>query len=1359
MTPLRYLSLALRLCLVSLPISVSGHRQNMRFSHLSNINQLPSNTIHSICQDHKGFIWIGAENGLCRWDGHTMITYESSSENESHRIPSKSILKVYADQAKRLWVITSGGVRHYDYTDDSFRAPDNDISELSYCAIAESPDQTLYLGVGDMLRCYNPDENRLDPIMVHHREVRGRFTALAIDKTGDVWAGTKTDGLIHLNRTRTVVTRYRANSHMQDWLLSNHISALYYSPDEDVLWIGSSNRGVCCYHIAQKRFEVITELSDIPITAFCEDADHNLWIGTTQGLYIYSPHLGAIVTHQIKSISNHNKLSDNFITDIFCDREHNMLIGTQYGGINIQPYMFRQFAFYDWGEGDTYLSGRTVRQIVPDKAGHLWIATEDGNINKLHCLTNVIQEITISDKKNSNPCALLWDRLGRLWIGTSFNGLYCYTPRNNHFEQFIVERYPSLSNNHILSLLEDRDGRLWVGTASGLTLYDEGKDRFIQFEPYRFRKQKINHLMMDDEGNVWIATHAQGLFCYHRARQHMQSVSLINSSGHPIQSNKYINYIYQDSRRNFWISTNHHGLFHYDPRTEQYTNFTTDHLLLSNTVYSVIEDKHGNIWASTDNGLSCYDHASSAFVNYSVSEGLPNKQFSNNSVYCDPDGYLYFGTINGMIAFHPDSLQISSNHAKVELTALRIQGREVDLDAQSVEKYNIEDGGLICLNSSQAKSFTISYTVPTISHASSLFFATSFGTETHWDYVGSQKHINFANLVAGEYLLQLKASFNNRWKGDEPITSLRIVVKPPFYRSTGFCICYFLLALALLLYGLHLFRIRQKRHTAALAEQLERKNTEELHRLQLNFFTNISHQLRIPMSLIIGPLESMIEKGRFSGDTERRMRLLARNATKMKMLVDELLLFTKIKTLQKKLRLLEGDIQDFILEITDGFQLLAEERGIDFQVTIPQEGRSVWFSPQDVEKIVFNLLSNAFKYTPEGRISITSQLETVSGKQMLRITVEDTGIGIEAHELEHIFEAYYQINEWERKGQTGFGIGLALTRELVELHKGSIEVSSTPGEGSRFCITLSVDKSLFTPEQLSSHRADKAYMYDYKFLSIEHERAFEVIEPQDSKPVKSVKRATILVVEDEPELLHFYEELFNDEYRVLTASNGQDGWELALKTIPAIIISDVMMPVMNGYELTKRLKEHVATSHIQVILLTAKSGTAIESYRTGADFYIEKPFHPTVLQEQVRNLIQSREKLIRRYIAGQADSTELVNNTHDAKFMARIDAIIKKNYAKESFSVNELMIDAGVSRTQFYLKLKSLVGMSGTEYINHFRLNESLSLLKAGYRVSEAAYATGFSSPNYFTRLFRKKFGFSPKTYTEKNCQQSTTKT
>ena len=854
--------------------------------------------------------------------------------------------------------------------------------------------------------------------------------------------------------------------------------------------------------------------------------------------------------------------------------------------------------------------------------------------------------------------------------------------------------------------------------------------------------------MMDNIGNIWIATHSQGLFCYNKEEKKLHKFIFRDDYGRPVQSDKHINYVYQDSHNLLWISTNYDGLVCYNPESSDFMTYTTQNHLPSNTVYSIIEDDSSNIWVSTDNGLSCYDRSSEIFINYSTSDGLPNKQFTNNSVYCDPDGYLYFGTINGMITFHPDSLRLSLNRASVVLTELRVLDKDAVIYPS--EECDLSDGSRIRLKYSQAASFSVNYTVPSISHASSLFFATSFGTDTQWKYVGDQKSINFANLAPGEYQLKLKVSFNNRWDGNEPVTTVHIVVDPPFWHSTIMWCCYFAILILLLFLVWRSVRIRQRRHTEQLTKELERKKDLELHRMQLNFFSNISHQLRIPLSLILGPLESMIDRGCFTGDTERRMRLMARNVIKMKNLIDELLHFTQIRNHQKTLKLREGDILGFIHNITDGFLLLTEEKKIKFQVNVPPSGPFVWFSPQDVEKIVFNLLSNAFKYTPEGQVSITSSLKTDSGFVTLHLSVEDTGIGIEAGKLDHIFEAYYQVNEWERTGQTGFGIGLALTRELVELHKGCIQVTSTPGKGSRFDVTLGVDKSLFPTDILTYGKVDSIDIREYKFMAVKPENKTDT-DMKDSGHTQTAVKRTILIVEDESELLGFYTELFGKEFNVLQAHNGKEGLEIALKTIPDVIISDVMMPEMDGYELTRQLKSQVATSHIQIILLTAKSGNEvqIESYKAGADFYLEKPFHPTALYEQVKNIIQSREKLIHRYMAGQVEAAEIVSNDLDAKFLARIDSIIKKNLSNDKFSINDLTSDAGISRTQLHLKLKGIVGMSTTEYINDFRLKEAIVLMRAGYRVSEAAYSTGFSSPNYFSRLFRKKFGTSPVAFME----------
>ncbi len=1319
---------------------------DVRFVHLSNENGLPGNMVHKICQDHKGFIWLGTDNGLCKYDGNTVTVYDPSPQDDDrHGLPSKRILNLFEDSQRRLWVMTARGVRYYDRSKDHFVALGNDSLSFGSRTICQTSDGTLYMDAGDKLRCYDSWANRIEPVLIDERDIRERFSAMVADPGDRLWIGTKTNGLVRVDLRLRTVERYRSNSSSRAWLCSNRITTLYRDRG-GWIWIGTEDKGWCCYDTGKDRFFIPDDFPEVCVFSFCEDAAGNMWIGSDKGLYIYDPRTRRTVAHQVKSYSDKNSLSDNSISTIFRDREDNILLGTHFGGVNIFPSLFRQFSYYDWGEGEAHLSGRIVRQIINDGDDNLWIATEDGNLNYLDRTTMRIRHTDVPGTEHMNPYSLLLDSRRRLWVGTKFNGLFRFSPTGKNFVRFTAEEYPGISVNNILSLIEDRDGTVWVGTASGLSVYDEKKEIFIQFDPQRFRKESIDHLMMDSSGNVWIATRQKGLHCYNREKKRIRTIN--TASGPNTVSDNYINYIFEDSKGNLWIGTNDGGLNRYNVDSRTFDWFTTRQYLPSNTVYSIIEDDNGNIWLSTDNGLSCYDTRGGVFTNYSTSEGLPNRQFNNNSVSKDSHGYLYFGTIDGMVSFHPDSLQVAGGEAKVEFTELRVLGKAIKPSEDSPLRENIESASTIRLNSAQAKSFSLSYTIPTISHASSLFFSTRLSGDQQWNFVGAQNQMNFANLPAGEYTLRIKASYNNRWQGNEPVSTIRIVVEPPVWRSGLAYAIYALavLALAWQVYG-YLHR-RQRRRSQALMEKLEKESAEELNRLRMNFFTNISHQLRIPLSLIIGPLESMISKGQFTGDVERKMQQLSRNASKMKTQLDELLLFTKVKSGQGKIRVRQGDIQGFIYDIALGFRVLAEEKELELVIDVPRTGEQAWFSLTSVEKIVYNLLSNAFKYTERGSITIRSGIVERDGFKILQLSVADTGIGIDSLLQQKIFENYYQVNDYIRSRKSGFGIGLSLTKELAEQHQGRIWVESRVGAGSEFLVELGIGRDSFADDEVSPNRADEAFMDEYEFMPVESRKEAG---PATESPAKRDKKHTILVVEDEAELLRFYKEIFSGEYNVLTADNGEKGLKIAARHLPDVVVSDVMMPVMNGYELSAGLKNDIATSHINIVLLTAKTGreAQLEGYDAGADIYIEKPFHPSVLQKQIANLLTSREKLKKRYMSGQIGITDVASSKKDVGFLTTIDRIIKENISNEHLSVDDLTRQAAVSRTQLHTKLKALVGMSATQYINHIRLREATLHLISDKRVSEAAYATGFSSPSYFTRCFRKQYGISPVDYKE----------
>ncbi len=1325
--------------------NVAAFEKNIRFTNISNQNGLPNNTVNAICEDSRGFIWFGTDNGLCKYDGNTFIMYDTSDDGYP-LLPSKIVSDIFQDDNGFLWIVTPRGIRRYNMDNDRFERLANDsIMVENGHAVCLTSNGDIYIGTGNKLNIYNQTRNRIDPVQIYESDIRGRFTAMAETCDGSLWCGTKTDGLLRYMPEMYTIDRYRENDGLKRWLPSDRISALFSDPEGNLLWIGTEDKGVCCYDISKSSFFMPDGLSGIHVSCFNQDADGYLWIGSDNGLYIYDKKNFKVITHIVKSFSERTGLCDNFITEIVRDKEDNMLVGTTYGGVDVFSRTFRHFIFIDWGEDDKSLSGRTVRQIISEDDRFLLIATEDGNLNILDRKTMKIKKISLLKGRTLNPYSLLSDSNGNLWIGAKFNGLFCYNPDKGTYKQFTAETCPGLSVDSILSLAEDDQGQIWIGTSSGLAIYDKTRDLFIPFDPSKFRKQSIDCLKKDKSGNIWISTRNMGLFIYDVAGKSVKPFSRYVSDyngTNAVCSDNWINCTYQDSRDWVWISTNNGGLNCFKPETKDFTNYTVKDFLPSNTVYSITEDFTGNIWFSSDNGLGCFNADTGHFTNYSESEGLPNRQFNNNSVYRDSEGRLYFGTINGLLSFHPDSLSVSTSSPEVVFTELLVLGKHVKPGPEAPIRHSIENEKTIVLTHTEAQSFSLKYTVPTISHASSIFFSTKFGNEKDWSFRGTGSQTLFANLSPGEYILQVRASFNNRWNGQEPVNSIKIIVKPPLWLSPAALVIYVLIAagIAILIY---VFVKRRNRIKAEiLREKLEKNKAEDLNKLRMNFFTNISHQIRIPLSLVIAPLESMMAKEEFSENITRKLTLISANASKMKMLLDELLLFSKIKSSAERIKVSRGNVFDFISEIASGFRLVAEEKAIEFTVKMPENTHNVWFSAKSLEKILYNLLSNAFKFTEKGEVFLTSSLSSENGIEMLKIEVGDTGPGIRQEELNKIFDGYYQVEDNSCRNIKGFGIGLSLTKELAILHKGSINVHSIVGKGTCFTVLICVDGESFTPEEKLDRPAYEQEAVDYSFL-LQKNIYFDEDQNNDAGKYR------ILVVEDDKDLLNYYKDFFRDHYIVSVAENGVDALKKIQTSVPDIVISDVMMPGMDGYELTRRLKDDVTTSHIPVILLTAKTGLSsqLNGLDSGADLYIEKPFHPSFLSSSIRNIIRNKERLLKKYAAGSAEIEEMATSLRDRKLLEKITASVMANLSNEHYSINDLTRDAGISRTLLHLKLKALVGMSTTEYINSVRIKQSVNLLMSGYRVSEAAYATGFASPGYYSRCFHKVYGMSPVDY------------
>ncbi|NDV81746.1 two-component regulator propeller domain-containing protein [Bacteroides sp. 51] len=1325
--------------------------RSIRFSHLTNDHGLPGNAVYSICQDHKGFIWIATKGGLCKYDGKQVTVYETEMEPGKH-ISGGQIRYVYEDRQQRLWVVTRRAVNIYDRDKDMFRFVGDEELSVFRQMVCQNQDGTVYIA-GSKLLTYNEDKKELELYYRNEGEtVGGTISSLTHDQSGQLWMGKVFTGLMCLLPDKGTIEHYRHNPQNKNSLISDKIRVLF-TDRKDNIWVGTEDKGVCYYDRQTGQFMRVEGFPSVCVRAFAEDTDGNLWIGSEDGLYIYYPDTGKLTSHR-QNYNDKSSLSDNAIYTIFRDREGNMLVGTYFGGINIYSSSFKQFYYYDYGYSDEFLSGKAVRQITGNGDGNLWIATEDGGLNYYdHAREKFVHfksEKGVNSISYHNVHSLLLDSRDNLWIGTYLGGLNKYDLKTRKFTHYTTAEYPNLIVNNIFSLLEDRDGQIWIGTTSGLTIFNPTTGRFRKFQPDIIGNKAVDHLFEDSDGDIWIATRTHSVFCYDKSTEKLQNHSY-HPSGNRIPDN-YINYIYEDSAKNIWLGTHEDGLCRYNKKENAFRVFTKEDGLPSNTIFGMVESTPGELWISTNNGLSCLNTRDYTFSNYSVSEGLPNKQFNYNSVYKEKDGMLYFGTINGMIGFYPEQIHSDQNVAKVELTSFNIMGKSVNPnDPDSPLSRNIEEVDEIVLRYDQAKSFSFDFTVPTINHPNSTFYALRFASDKDWSYIGAQNHVTYANLPYGEYTLHIKAAFNNKWTGSEPVRTIKIQIKPPFWKSTVAYFIYVLLAVGIL-FLLYLFmKKRQMEKNLILSERLEKEKIREINTLKLSFFTKISHELRTPLSLILLPLQSLLDKKAFKPEIQPKMKMVADNARRMNNLIEELMLFTKIETRQEKIRVKKGQLLDFIQSIGERFGTLAEEKGLDYEIDIRETEEDVWFAPVKVEKIVYNLLSNAFKYTNQGKITLHAHYEKDEAFTWLNLIVSDTGMGISPEEKDKIFDNYYQVNDFIKSKKTGFGIGLALVRELVMLHKGSIEINSELNKGSDFMIRLNVSPEAFADDEISDKDADEQFMEDYKYIAVEKEVERSETENSISNEISN-KQYKLLLVEDNVELLNAYEELFKDTYTILTAINGNEGYAMAQKFQPDLIISDVMMPEMNGYELSRKIKSRIETSHIPLILLTAKTGdeAQLEGLKCGADLYVEKPFHPAIIMKQISNLISTKENLKKLYVANKIEVADIKTNERDKKLIESIERFIIQNLDNDALSLNDILKEIGIGRTLLHLKLKNIVGLSTTEFINNVRLKESLKFLKEGKNISEAAYASGFSSPNYYSRCFKKFFGMSPNEYMTK---------
>ncbi|MBQ1773815.1 MAG: response regulator [Prevotella sp.] len=1296
---------------------------NYKFLHINSQNGLPHQQVEALAQDAKGNLWIGTRNGLSRYDGYNIYTYYHNDEANS--LTHNMVHALLVDKKQRLWVATENGICRYRSKTDDFRCYSQ--PQGLFWSMTEDNEGNIFFG-GMTLCRYNEEKDTIERMTIFGDDW---INALDVDNDGRLYVATNTL-IFHYDKSFTKIMRLPAQ-YYADFMKGNNVIVPMHFDSKGRLWVGRNGQGAMCIDTKKGTSKVFPpgQISSGFIRCITEDHLHRIWLGTEKGITIIHPDGKIeILQHEYHNI---HSLSDNAVYSILFDRDRNVWIGSYFGGIDYLLSDYEQFQVFEPGDDPASLKARVPRNIIEPEPGIFWIATEDGGINIYDRKTSRFTVFNGIPGMGNNIHALHYDRnTGEIWIGTRFEGLYRYNIRTHRHVHYLHAR--GLDAEGVFYFAQQKNGRMWIATMQGLRYYDPASDLFRTVGNSKLDKQFIYTLHIDNDDNLWVGTINSGIFHINHANQKVTGIS--KESGKGLLEN-YIISLFRDSRGILWIGTNNSGLQYLNTKTGIIQSLD-DEKFRKATICSIEEDNSGALWISTSQGLFRYDPATHAVNRFTAqSNGLPSNQFNYASSMKTADGTMLFGTINGLIAFRPQNVKVNNGPFYVHL-----------------RKY--DDVERIVLSHDQASHFVLDYGVIMPSNSSTIRYQVWLeGIDKRWRDVYDERRFSSFNLPAGSYRLHIRANNSNEGWERCPEKVITIVVRPPFYRSTWAYLLYLLVLAAISWFAWRLFLVRMREKNDVRIANMEREKLRELDAVRQNFFTIASHELKTPLSLIIAPLKSISNEG-MSQSQQKSLDMAIKNAAKMEQLVGELITFNKVETDSFPFFLQKGNPLDFIELALQPFRMACSDQGLTLTVKSENNGEDVWFSPSYLEHILYNLMSNALKYTNTGGIDVNASITNHGNDtyNYLRLDVSDTGIGIVAEELEHIFDRYYQTKRGYNANNNGWGIGLSLVKHLVEVQKGEIRVESAVGKGTTFTVWLNVSDNAFNEHNLIRDDSIVTPIEQYRFSQM---KTYTLATTDNTATTAADKAAdkplTLLIVDDNNDLREFLDDFFSPLYNVVTAANGKEALQLTHDHEIQLVIADVMMPEMDGIELCRQLKNDMQTSHIPVILLTAKSENedVVQGYQSGAEAYVAKPFDPQILQLQVNNILQLVKKRQQQIVEGDTDTEEATTlSPLDKTFVQKMNQLVEDNIANSDFSITDITTALAISRSLLHIKMKNILNMSMGDYIRKKRLDKACQMLRQGYNVSETAYATGFSDPNYFSKTFKKHIGMSPTDYCHK---------
>lgn len=1307
---------------------------HIHFKHINVKDGLSQITVLSIYQDEVGTLWFGSSEGLNRYNGDKIDIYRPSQNDNG--LTHNEISAICGDKSGSIYIRSIYDLIKFDIEKEKFTCILPNAAHTMYCY-----KDTLWLGYRNELQYYLKSDGKIH----HAATLDNKFSignSLIIDKDY-IWMGHKQGvSLISRKDYKTIKTITGIS----------HVSSIYRDSRGNI-WAGTVQDGL--YRISpQEEITHYTDsnrLSNNQIRTVQEDNNGHIWVGTFNGLNHYNPNSDTWSAHLHQDNIDYG-LSHNSINCLYKDQQGTIWIGTYFGGVNYFNPDTNTCRFYGSGAtGNHFLSFPFVGKMVEDRTGNLWICTEGGGLNLFNRTTRTFEKFSYhanglpGTAHNNMKCIYYAKERNKLYIGTHTGGLAVFDITRKQFRTLIPsQNNPTSQAGNIVNEIQPYKDKLIILTQAGVYLFNPEQETFsplthnedinkLLFRPYQFET-----FLIDSKERLWLADSKGGLLCIHMTDNSLHRYYTNAQDSSSIGKFRIVD-IMENSKGEIYFGTIGSGLFKYIPDNDSFCQYGLgNNALPSDYCYYICESPiYRHLLILHSKGFSLFDpETGKSKHTYNL---FQMGYCQGSSIYFAQNGETFIGGVNGMLSFFEEQLYHSNNNYHIYFDQLWVHNTRVLPD---------DETGILSQTLSQVKEIKLSHDQNNLIFE---FCSSNYtlnediiyeykleGFSDHWIPTHSQS-ISYTNLSPGMYRLTVREH-----QGTHSI-SLNIYIAPPFYATYWAFMIYILCVIGIMYLIIYIKTKQTQLQTSLQFERKEKERTEELNQVKLRFFTNISHEFRTPLTLIIGQIEVLLQSNKLAPTIYNRILHIYKNAWHMRDLISELLDFRKQEQGYLKLKIEHKDIVPFIKEIYMSFYEYAATQQINYRFECPEQELKLWFDPVQLQKVIFNLISNAFKYTPKGgkiNVSISST------NTQAHISIKDNGSGIPQEAVNKIFERFYQLENGANKFTLGTGIGLALSKGIIDLHHGNIHVKSEPEQGSEFIIDLLKGNSHFSPEDIAHTRLTTDDSRDINkpldLTEMPVEEVLPVVPDTDSgKPV-------LLIVEDNKEMLDLLKSIFESMYEVHIAQNGKEGLQMAYQVHPSLIISDVMMPEMSGKELCYKIKNSIELSYIPVILLTAQVSEqyTIEGYMFGADDYIIKPFNVKILIARCSNLIKTRQQMLERLkqpIANKQEAPDTIN-INDRQLLEKATQIIKENFENPEFDMNLLASELGMGRSKLYTKLKEITGLTPNKFTLKLKLEEAMHLLNNAphLNVTEISYQLGFSSARYFSKCFKTFYGIAP---------------